>query len=47
MNNHDKALYTYAAIQKRKAKENKAKFMDAEIYMKKRLGKLSFIKSSK
>jgi len=25
MNNHDKALYTYAAIQKRKAKENKLK----------------------
>jgi len=47
MNNHEKALEMYAAIQKRKAKENKAKFMDAEIYMKKRLGKLSFIKSSK
>jgi len=47
MNNHDKALYTYAAIKKRKSKENKAKFMDAEIYMKKKLGKLSYIKSGK
>ena len=46
MNNREKALYTYATIQKRKAKENKAKFMDAEIYMKKRLGKLGFIKNS-
>jgi len=46
MNNHEKALEMYAAIQKRKAKENKAKFMDAEIYMKKRLGKLGFIKNS-
>jgi len=46
MNNHEKALYTYATIQKRKAKENKAKFMDAEIYMKKRLGKIGFVKNS-
>jgi len=47
LNNHDKALEMYAAIKKRKAKENKAKFMDAEIYMKKRLGKLSYIKSGR
>ena len=46
MNNKEKALYTYATIQKRKAKENKLKEQDIEIYFKKRLGKLGFIKNS-
>jgi len=46
LNNHEKALEMYAAIKKRKAKENRLKEQDIEIYLKKRLGKLGFIKNS-
>ena len=44
LNNHDKALEMYAAIQSKRAKEKRAKEKDLDIYFKKRLRKMSIIK---
>ena len=44
MNNHDKALEMYAAIQSKRAKEKKTKEKDVDIYFKKRMKKFSIIK---